>query len=258
LFLALPDERPGFGAWEADATVRGIRSAEVPGVPRVEVEPVGGGHAGVLRALEFATGRIAEGRDELCIVGGVDSYLDAKTLYWLEEHRRLARDGVRGGFSPGEAAGMLAIASRPACVRLGVASLARVRGVATAREPRSLDSEEGLLGEGLSDVVRRSSQDLRLPLECIDGIYCDINGERHRTDEWGFTVLRLPFAFRDGTAYVTAVDGWADVGAASGALNCMLAVQAWQRGYAPGPRALVWGSSTDGLRGATVLDNQGN
>ena len=149
---------------------------------------------------------------------------------------------------------MLALMSRGERVRRRLPVLGRVRSVASGREPRSLDSDAGLLGEGLSDVVRRVTDGLHGPADRVDDIYCDINGERHRADEWGFTAMRLSTAFRDATVYRTAVGSWGDVGAASGALGCVLATQAWSRGYARGPRALVWGSSTTGLRGATVLE----
>ena len=48
--------------------------------------------------------------------------------------------------------------------------------------------------------------------------------------------------------------GVAHLGAATAALNCMLATQAWQRGYAMGPRALLWGGSWNGLRGTMLLE----
>lgn len=101
------------------------------------------------------------------------------------------------------------------------------------------------------DLVREAMLSLD-PSKQVDEVYCDINGERYRTEEWGFALLRT--ADRMGTtAYTTAVGEWGDVGAASGALLMILAVQAWQRGYARGESSLVWSSSDGGLRAATVL-----
>ena len=84
-------------------------------------------------------------------------------------------------------------------------------------------------------------------------MYGDLNGERYRTTEWGFAVLREQRAMRVGTSCEMPSDCWGDVGAASAALGVMLAVQAWAREYAKGPRALVWASSEGGLRGAGVV-----
>ena len=172
--------------------------------------------------------------------------------------RLVGRGGrIRGGFPPGEGAAAVVIAGPHWAARLGLKPLARVRGVATGQEPRSIDSVEGLLGEGLTDVVRRAAQVLRLPDERVDDIYCDINGERHRTDEWGFTILRAWQVFRDGTAYTTNVGHWGDLGASSAAVNCVLAVQAWRRRYASGAKAMIWGSSPEGQRGAVILESEG-
>ena len=104
--------------------------------------------------------------------------------------------------------------------------------------------------------VGRAVATLRLPDERIDDLYCDINGERHRTDEWGFTALRHHAAIRDGSDYVTAAGAWGDVGAASGVLSCVLAIRAWERRYAHGPRALIWASSPAGLRGVVILERE--
>ena len=255
LLLALPEARPGWGVAEADAVARHLEAAPLPGPSvAVEVSPELCGHAGALGALELAVARLA-GRDlELCLVGGVDSYLEADTLDWLEGERLLARAGIRGGFPPGEAAGVLALASEAGLARLGLRSLARVRGVGSAHEGRSAASETGLLGEGLTAAIVAAARDLRLPAEQLSELHGDLNGERSRTDDWGFTLLRTQHLYRAGAVARTAVGEWGDVGAATGALGCALAIQSWQRRYATGPRALVWAGSWGGLRAAAVLE----
>lgn len=254
VFLALPESRPGFSSYDLNLTVRGIEASTLPGGVRVEVRAIGYGHAGGLGALELASQHLARRPADLCVVGGVESYLDADSLDWLDAEGRLAQDGVRGGIAPGEAAGMFAVTAHGTRSELRSPALAHVRSVATGQEPRSKDSPEGLLGEGLGNVVLRTTQELRLPQERVDDVYCDINGERHRTDDWSFMLLRTPSVFRDGTAYVSTVDTIGEVGAASAAISCVLAVQAWRRRYAHGPMALVCASSGSGLRSAALLE----
>lgn len=256
VLLALPEARPGFGAERADWLRNALGARAVEGAGAVVVDDVGRGHAGALSALEQAVERVAKGRDPVCVAGGVDSYLDVDSLAWLESKRLIKREGVRNGFPPGEAAAFVAVASDAERRRLGLPSLARVRAVACARERRDPDSDCGLLGEGLTEAITRATRELRWPDETISDVYCDINGERARTEDWGFTLTRTAARFRDGTAYVTAAGECGDVGAASGALGCALAVQAWQRRYAHGPRALVWGASWGGLRGAALLEQE--
>jgi 3-oxoacyl-[acyl-carrier-protein] synthase-1 len=239
LWLALPEPRPGFSTAHAESVRQSVSKLVVPGISLLSVEEAGNGHAGVLCGMEQGVRALSEGRTELCLVGGVDSYFEAETLNWLDSERRIARDGIRSGFSPGEGACWLALADDRTRMQLGLPSLGIIRSIATATEKRSIDSEEGLLGEALTEVVNRAAADLADRSAQIDSVYCDINGERHRTDEWGFTLLRSGALFRDGTDYVTGVSEWGDMGAATAALSCLLATQAWQRGYATGPRGAM-------------------
>ncbi len=137
--------------------------------------------------------------------------------------------------------------------RLGLAALARVLSAATGRETKLIKTSDICLSEGLTTTVRDAVSGLSPPAETINEIICDINGERYRGEEWGFVCLRLPQYFDDPTAYRSPADCWGDMGAASGPLFAMLACQTAARGYAKGPRTLLWASSEGGLRGAAVL-----
>ncbi len=256
VLLALPEPRPGFSPQAATRLASRLGEVSLPKVPRLHIELSEPGHAGALRGLERAFQDIERGRDELCIVAGVDSYLEADTLDWLDAERRLARAAIRSGFAPGEAAAVLAVASDGARSALGLTSLARVRAVSCAQEKRAETCDEGLMGEGMAEALRRAFAALR-PGELVSDVYLDVNGERSRSDDWGFALMRTGPAFRDGTDYRTAVSACGEVGAASGALACALAVQAWRRAHAQGPLALACASSWSGLRGAAILEESG-
>jgi 3-oxoacyl-[acyl-carrier-protein] synthase-1 len=123
-----------------------------------------------------------------------------------------------------------------------------------AVETKLIKSEGINLGEGLASAIEAASRGLKLPGEAVDMVICDINGERFRSEEWGFALLRCPEVARD-PAYQAPSDCWGDIGAASGPLFVALAVQEWARGCAAGPRALLWASSEGGLRAALVLES---
>jgi 3-oxoacyl-[acyl-carrier-protein] synthase-1 len=252
LLLALPEVRPGFGADHARFIEQQL-AAETADIGGMDVERAGAGHAGTLRALELAAQRIATGQSEVCLVGGADTYLESDTLHWLDTEQRLSRTGIRSGFPPGEGAAVLALASNSARRALGLRSLASVRNVATTLEKRPADSQEGAFGEALTEAFERAGRSLRSG-ERFEDVYCDINGERARTDDYGFALLRTSRHFRDGAAYTMTTAQCGDLGAASAAFHCMLAAHAWQRGFARGSTALVWGASWSGLRGAAVLE----
>jgi 3-oxoacyl-[acyl-carrier-protein] synthase-1 len=251
VLVALPESRPGFAEDDAAALLDALRRTKVPGGDALEIESAPRGHAGGLHAMQLAASRIATGRAALVLVIGADTYLTAATIDWLEQHRQIQVQGVRGGFFPGEGAGIIALASEPCRMQLGLRSMGLVAGIGTAHETKLIKTDEINLGQGLSQAIRQACQEC-VPARHPDAIYCDLNGERYRSEEWGLAILRLSGVLGK-TNYVAPADCWGDVGAASGPLLCVLALRAWARGYAQGPDALIWAGSEAGLRGACVL-----
>jgi 3-oxoacyl-[acyl-carrier-protein] synthase I len=254
--VALPEPRPGFHEAESASVLDELRRFAVSRSSGLRIEPYGRGHAGGLHALAAAADRIAAGQEVLAIIGGVDSYFDFDTVEWLEENRQLNTSDARNGFPPGEAASFVALAGEQFVSGQGLPSLGVLRGWAVAREERLIKTDAINMGHGLAEAIAGATRALRLPSEAVDAVYCDINGDRYRSEEFGFAVLRLPGAIK-APGYVTPVDRVGDVGAASGALGCVLAARSWARGYASGPRALVCAGSEAGIRAAIVLQAPG-
>lgn len=252
VLLALPEVRPGFcdadGGWISAKASELLQARQV----NARVAVGGRGHAGALACIEQVAALSARDRGSLYLVIGLDSYLTGVTLSWLEGRRQLAQPATRNGFFPGEAAACLVLASRPVREHLRLQCLARIVGTGVAHETRLRDSETGSLGVGMSEAVLRAATGLSLPVEAADTVYCDINGERYRSEEWGFFAMRAHRTMRS-LAYEAPSGSWGDVGAAFGALAGVLCVQSFARGYARGPRALVMAGSEGGLRGAMVL-----
>ena len=254
LYLGLPEFRPGFTEQDIQVIRSGLMRLEGLPVALTEVHVFPQGHAAGLAALVAAVEKMEQGLLEACLVGGVESYFHPDTMEWLDENRQLAGAVSRSGFVPGEGAGCSLLMTAPVVTRLGMNALAQVRVVATGKETKLIKTSDVCLGEGLTSVVRRAVGSLPSKYGNIDTVICDINGERYRGEEWGFICLRLSQYFDDPTAYWSPADSWGDMGAASGPLFAMLACQAAARGYAKGPRTLLWASSEKGLRGAAVLE----
>jgi len=255
VLLALPESRPGFSdqdvAWVAAAVRDHTGSWRSP----TAVQVAGRGHAGAIQAIGQVLSAGPQAAETLSMVVGGDSYLHPETFLWLEGDQRLAQPGTRGGFMPGEGAGCICVASSRIRKRLELRCHALVRSAATAQERLLRDSEDGTLGVGLSLAVTdaASAGGLALPDHAADAAYIDINGERYRSEEWGFTALRVPGAFRS-LNYIAPADCWGDVGAAFAPLAAVLAVRSFARCYARGPRAVVLAGSESGLRGALWLE----
>ncbi|MEM7435255.1 MAG: hypothetical protein AAF436_08905, partial [Myxococcota bacterium] len=252
VLLALPETRPGFSDADATWLVDGVRTHLATAGMQASVDLTDRGHAGAVSAAERVTQESARRPDTLFLVVGADSYNQTDTFMWLESRQQFAQPGVRSGFFPGEGVGCLALASRRLRQALGLPSLASVVGVGTGRETLLRDSDTGPFGVGMSEAVIGAAAGLRLPDEGADTVYSDINGERYRSEEFGFVAMKA-YAAMKTLSYQAPSDLWGDIGAAFPCLAATLAVQSFARGYAAGPRALVMAGSESGLRGAMVL-----
>ncbi|MEP6653918.1 MAG: hypothetical protein ABJA82_11190 [Myxococcales bacterium] len=256
VLLAVPEHRPGFTAAE-EGLLRTELERSVP--KRLSLHIAQRGHAGALHAIGLASDMIMAGKAEVLLVGGVESYFDPDTLEWLAANNQLAGVGSRSPFLPGEGACFLALMTPRMSKHCHLPPLAWVRGAHSAYETGLIKTDAVNQGKALTAAISQAAAGLYVPDEAVDMTWCDLNGERYRTDEWSYALLRCPEVFRQGhgqtVAYETAVDSWGDVGAASGALLAMLAVRSWQHSYARGPRALVFAGSEAGLRSAVVLED---
>lgn len=255
LWLGLPEPRPGFSEQDAQQICqRLIRETELP-VKIGDRCAFMAGHSAVLSLLDQVMDDMNQGKYNACIVGGVDSYFHPDTLQWLDQNRQLAGDRSRSGFVPGEGAGFCLLANLKGMQHFNNSTpVAIISSTATAWESKLIKTQDINLGEGLTHTIRATVQGSAPSAPPINAVYCDINGERYRGEEWGFTCLKLAQYFDDPTGYCSPADCWGDMGAASGALFMVLATQAAQRGYAQGTRNLLWASSEQGLRAAALVE----
>lgn len=247
LALGLPPPRPGRGDDLDDRLRRAV--GEHFGNRIAPVVTFEAGHASGLLALDAALKGLGSGSIDGCLVAGVDSYLAPETLEWIEDCDQLHGGGPLNnawGFIPGEAAGALLM--QP----VSDGALASVVALGIGRETKLIKTDTVCLGEGLTQAFRAALEALPSGAR-IDNVFCDMNGEAYRADEYGFTCLRTKERFREATDFVAPADCWGDVGAAGAPLHVLLAIAACRKGYAKGALSLVWGSSEGGERAAAVV-----
>jgi 3-oxoacyl-[acyl-carrier-protein] synthase-1 len=204
-------------------------------------------------AMHVASEKIANGECDLCLAAGVDSYHDSRTLQWLDETGSLMSAENRSGFPPGEAAGACLLSSRAFAEQHDMPVFARVAAATTALERHAIRGGGVCIGEGLTAALKGVISSLELPREAITTTYCDLNGQRYRSEEFMYTLLRVQGAFVDALDYVCPADCWGDIGAASGLLFASLAIASSERDYAKGPYPLLWAGSESGQRAAVFL-----
>ncbi|WP_147443588.1 hypothetical protein [Corallococcus sicarius] len=210
----------------------------------------GGGHAGFARALQAAGAWMASSAGRGCVVGSVDSLLDAGLLETLLLQQRVKTEEQPVGFTPGEA---------------GVALLLRVPGHTPAELPRGRPLVEAVsLGQAPADasggarVLASCVRALRsfLPGEAGEPFWVsDHNGEELRALEWGTlqTLLRAePPLWASFEAWYPAT-GFGETGVASGALGVCLGARALERGYAPARAGIILSTDESGERAAVLL-----
>jgi 3-oxoacyl-[acyl-carrier-protein] synthase-1 len=253
LALGLPAPRPGVPADLQQGLLERIR-AHYPSV-FASVAAFPNGHAAGLLASEAAVRQLAQGKARACIVAGVDSYIAEPAFEWLEESEQLHGAGPLNdawGLIPGEAAGALLLMHGHDAARLRLCLLAHVLRVGLGVEPRRIKTDTVCLGEGLTAAFRAALEALPAGARITD-VYCDMNGEAYRADEYGFAALRTREAFAAAGDFRAPADCWGDVAAAGGPLHMVLAVIAGIKAYARGNLALVSASAEAGERAAALL-----
>jgi 3-oxoacyl-[acyl-carrier-protein] synthase I len=214
---------------------------------------IASGHTSAFHALAVARGIVDSGAAPLCLVAGVDSYLNATSLLWLAEHFRLKTTTNSDGVIPGEAAACVLVEGKPRADTAAVALL----GLGFGHEPAGiLTSDAPLHARGLVEASRAALTEAGLGLHEIDFRISDAAGEGYAFKELALALQRLLRVRREDFPLWHPAEAIGDTGAAAGFCQLTLAIQAFRKGYAPGPRAISHGASIAGERAAAILDGR--
>lgn len=250
--LAEP-ERPGRGA-HLDATI--IRQVEHK--LGVQFHPllshtIPEGHTAGFRALQAAGEILLTPSIPACLVCGVDSYLNARTLLWLEKQSRLKTLDNSDGIIPGEAAAAVLVERNS---RSSTGAAVKVTGLGFGYEQAGILSEDPMVGLGLAAAFRAALAKAGVQIHEISFRIADVSGESYGFKEQAVALSRLLRVRREEFPIWHCVESIGDTGAAAGICEVILAFHAFLRQYAPGDLVLCSTSSVPGHRAALVLQRQ--
>lgn len=253
LYLSLPpDRRAGKDTGLTGRILEELYARTgMPGFQEATV--ITSGHAGALLAMQEAAARLRAGEVDYGLVVGADSYFDLDVLAWLDDAGRLKSEQNKDGFIPGQGAAAVLLERGPHAAERNAQVLAWMDGFGQAREAHLMFAEQPSVGQGLCQAIQACCPDGQEEAPPQTWVICDLNGETYRSREWGYSQVKLHAALKAVQTLWHPADCVGDMGAASGALLAVVAARAFQRGYAPDGRTLVWAGSDNGDRCAVVL-----
>jgi 3-oxoacyl-[acyl-carrier-protein] synthase-1 len=207
------------------------------------------GHSSGLICLEKAIKRLKDEEIDFCIVGGVDSYINTELIFELTLKNRIHSSSIKHGFIPGEAAGFFLVTTEKRANYYEMPVLARIKALGSTMEEKTFLSGKTCLGQGLSKAVASVLKDIPENTQ-IDKVYCDLNGERFRTEEYNYLLSRNSDLIEDPGSYITTSRSYGDVGAATlpGLVN--LAVHHNEEKTT----GLFFTGSDSGIRSAAIIE----
>jgi 3-oxoacyl-[acyl-carrier-protein] synthase-1 len=252
LFVGLAERgRPGGGAWLTDTIIRRVEAnlgmKFHPDLSRV----ISTGHTAGFECLRIAREVLEKSAVPGCLVCAVDSYINASSLYWLDQHWRLKREGHTDGVIPGEAAAAIYVQRE---VPTKMEARVEVVGLGFALEKAAVLTDEPLLAHGLAEAGQQALKEAGLGFHELDFRISDVTGENYGFREHALMEGRLARVVRkEHQPLWHAADSIGDTGAAAGVVQLARAKAAWTKGYAPGARAACFTSAVPGDRAVALL-----
>jgi hypothetical protein len=222
------------------------------GVAPARVEGCGSHGSAALLAVEKAVAALRSGEVEFALVAGFDVRTHEASVALAQQAGRAIGPGRSFGCVLGEAGAALLLANDQGLRRLALPVRTMLLSVASGREPNPLGSAVPCVGRGLTDAIRLALGSLPANAH-VRRVFCDLNGERARTDEWGFTTSRIASRLQDPGDFVAPAVAWGDCGAANGLLLLALAAATSAREVEQGTHSLVWTSSDSSERSAALI-----
>lgn len=250
--LAEP-ERPGGGAKLATRIINEIERKLLKQFHPQLSRAFPKGHVAGFETLQVARELLQQDSNiPACLVCSVDSYINASSLLWLDQHDRLKTEDNSDGVIPGEAAAAV-IVQRQLTTKASI----KITGLGFGYEKVNILSEEPLLGLGLTEAARKALVEAGIQIHETDFRLSDVTGESYGFKEQALMVARLLRVHQEeGYPIWHCAEYVGDLGASAGISQLVMAFHAFSKGYAPGKRAISYTSAVTGERAVVILEYQ--
>lgn len=247
--LAEPD-RPGGGAGLVDKIF--ARMNEKLGLrfhPQLS-RTITAGHTSGFEGLRIARELFKNSEVSACLVCGVDSYINASSLLWLDQHQRLKTEENSDGVIPGEGAAAVLVTKQ---LNPRGGEHIEVTGLGFAVEKATPLNEEPMLGLGLAQAARSAMDETGLQYHQIDLRISDVTGESYGFREQALVEGRLLRVRKEEMPIWHCTDSCGDIGAAVGLSELVIAFHAIKKNYVPGVPVICFTSAVFGNRAVAII-----
>lgn len=183
------------------------------------------------------------------LVCGADSFINPRSLLWLESTGRLKTERNPDGVIPGEAAACAWVTAKQMS-----SHASKVLGWGTSEEKATVLNHEPFRGDGLVSATRQALDRARLPLSAIDFRVSDLGGEHYAFREQALLVSRLLRERKERFPLWHPAEFIGVTGVPSGIIQWLLASDAIQASSSLGVRTLCCSSTAWGERAAIILE----
>ena len=179
-----------------------------------EIQCVSTGRAAGIQGLELAIKTLFEKGEDYVLIGGSDSFEDAKRLYDLDETDRLLAQNRMDGFAVGEGACFILLTLQPELALKHNGHIISLALPGSSQEVGHYYSDKIYKGDGLDNAFKHALVDCAE--NSIDTIYSSMNGENHWAKEYGVATIRNKHFFKESVKTEHPADCFGDLGVATG------------------------------------------
>lgn len=249
LILKAGEDQPG--GYVASETSLHLRLEQRLGVrfhPQLSLT-LAGGPTGLYSLLLRARTLLHEYGVPGCLLCACDSLLNAQALHRLHTLNRLKTLSNSDGIMPGEAAGCVWLSLQPPSP---AGSSLQIEGLGFGNEPSTLLNDVPLRADGMYAAVKAACQEAGCLMSDVDLRLSNAAGESFYFKELSLVLSRVLRQRKEQFPLWLPAESVGDTGASSGLLQLAWLSQAFERGYAPGPRALCFLSGQGSERAVIV------